>query len=316
MPRDASHQQVTHEFSFVNLSSPNKTNPNVKPNLEQPNISGSTTLPEKRPASAIVATADTSSVISTDWYQADHSNYNLSLSEIINSTADNSTNHDLSQPKNYLGQILFVLSVGYCIFGVWWLFGHEANRIATRLIGGKQVILSRSDAEFINYLERSLNYVDRELAAKEQLESEVVYVPVYTPAPSTAPERRPVTSSSSQLPTVTPSSAPSKPELPVLKIPAPPPLSEPTPISKNAPPSSQVEVNKPKVQQTLSTLIGILDLGETSSAALVKTKGKTRRVLLGEEINSGGWILESVGDQRAKISYQGQVRSVAVGETF
>lgn len=56
-------------------------------------------------------------------------------------------------------------------------------------------------------------------------------------------------------------------------------------------------------------------LGGDRSAALIKVQGQTRRVWAGEEINDG-WILESIANQQANISYQGEVRSISVGETF
>ena len=59
-----------------------------------------------------------------------------------------------------------------------------------------------------------------------------------------------------------------------------------------------------------------MELGENKSAALVQVKGQTKRVWLGERINNDGWILESVGNETANITYQGQIRSISVGEVF
>ncbi|MEN9870331.1 MAG: hypothetical protein RLZZ171_1319, partial [Cyanobacteriota bacterium] len=102
-----------------------------------------------------------------------------------------------------------------------------------------------------------------------------------------------------------------------LAIPAPPPLPAPTPITDhadNSAPSNQVAIApKPNINHTL---MGVLELGGDRSAALVKVQGQTRRVWLGEEINNDGWILESIANQQANISYQGEVRSISVGETF
>jgi hypothetical protein len=62
-------------------------------------------------------------------------------------------------------------------------------------------------------------------------------------------------------------------------------------------------------------LSGILELGQ-QSAALFEINGTTKRIWLGEQIDNTGWILESVSNREAKVSYQGKTRSVSVGEKF
>lgn len=338
MLRDASQQQVIEKFSFIeSLNLSRKTRQTPKPPLDKLNTDQTcpwlqqsdssapavTATPEERKteASAIVPTAnsaDISSTISANWYQTDVMASSLSLAEIINATSEHSgnnyTDHNRSKKRNYLGKILFALASSYCLFVVWWIFGHQGNKIITMLSGGKQIVLSESDIEFFDYMERSLSKIDRQQQAQKEADGneEVVYVPVYTPAPATAQFPQ---ITSNNLPTTTlPSNGASTPTPPkpeptqALKIPAPPPLPEPAPISNQI-----ATTNKPKIKHTL---IGVLELGEDKSAALVNIQGKTRRVWLGEEINNQGWILESVGNQRANISYQEQVRSISVGETF
>lgn len=328
MLRDATHQQVIQKFSFIeSLSLPGKTKPtpqsepdklspdeafsfqhrNASP-VEDLAVQAEATEQEHQ-ASAIVATSDTaaSSSISADWYQIP-STYELNLAEVINAAAIDSTEPNLSTKGSYLGKVLFALASGYCLFVLWWLFGHQGNRVLTTLTGGKQVVLSKSDVQFIDYMERSLNNIDRRIEAKQEAsgKDEVVYVPVYTPPPTPQVSTTP----SSTTNPVVPQSQPAPPRV---DIPAPPPLPEPLPVEKDLGQKQLAAEVKPT---TSHTLIGILELGEGKSAALVKVDGQTRRVWLGEAINTDGWILESVGNQQANISYQGQVRSIAVGETF
>ena len=328
MLRDATHQQVIQKFSFIESLKSVKTNQKspAKPSklstdeaftfqhqltsLAEDLAVQQAIEPESK-ASAIVATSNDigSSSISADWYQTS-STYELNLAEVINAASIDSTKHNLSTKDHYLGKVLFALASGYCLFVLWWLFGHQGNRVLTMLTGGKQVILSKSEVQFIDYMERSLDNIDRQLEAKQEAsdEDEVVYVPVYTPAPAT--REVPLATSPIHSSPVIPQP---EPEPPALDIPAPPPLPEPTPVAEELKQNQLAANVKPA---TSHTLIGILELGEGKSAALVKVHGKTRRVWLGEAVNTDGWILESVGNQRANISYQGQVRSIAVGETF
>ncbi len=339
MIRDASHQQVIQKFSFIeSLNLSRKVTRSTQPNSgkidtdqtftgQQQSKSAEQALAaveteEKARASAIVASADSSSTISTDWYQTDLNAYSLSLAEIVNSVNSAPENSiDRNQPKNssYLGKVLFALASSYCLFVLWWLFGHQGTRALTMLTGGRQIVLSKSDVQFIDYMERSLNRLDRQLEANREASGndDLVYVPVYTP-PSVTSQVPHIASNNLPLTTLSNSNAPAvPPPQPVpqaLKIPTPPPLPAPTSMENN---SAQENLAATAIKPALRyTLIGILELGEDSSAALIKIGGQTRRVWLGEEINPDGWILESVGNQRAIISYQGQVRTIAVGETF
>ena len=141
-----------------------------------------------------------------------------------------------------------------------------------------------------------------------QSESQVVYVPVYTPA---SPKPAPPQLSTITIPEPTPIPLPPPP------ITAPPSLSESKPVTQ-APAPQQAEpvvataISQPAIKHTL---IGILELGD-KSAALFKVRGTTKRIWLGEEIDNSGWILESISNQTVKISYQGEMRSLSVGETF
>lgn len=318
MLRDASQKQVIQKFSFIqslDLSRGLKSTESIasKTKINSPSPKSKTASFSQAQAAAIVPT------LNNPWHQSSDTNNELSLAEIVKySTPDNLISTE-QKPKNHLGKIIFSLATGYCIFVLWWLFGHEGNRLLTALTGGKQITLSKSDAEFIDYAERSLDNIERELAVDQAKEEKVVYVPVYTPNPTPAPSPPSVANNSlDTLPSIPkPSTSPVSESL---RIPAPPPLPASTPITpktieqpEQIEQSDKVAIAKPEIK---STLIGILELGENKSAALVKVQGQTKRVWLGEKINNDGWILESVGSQTANIAYQGQIRSISVGGTF
>jgi hypothetical protein len=344
MVRDASHQQVVQKFSFIEslnlsrgISQADQTSLNqidtkglvnssspAKTTSSSANLVSSVTQESK--GNALVATTETTSTINTSWYELDPPSYNLNIAEIIKYSGTENHRDHASHNRNYLGKILFALACSYCLFVLWWLFGHQGSKLLTTLTGGQQITLSKSDVEFLDYMERSLDNIERQAnKTNGEQEQKVVYVPVYTPTPAT-PILPQVTNNNLPLNTIptTPETLavePTTPSSEVLKIPEPPPLPAPTPIeSVTTPQESPKEtvatattITQPTVKHTL---LGILDLGANKSAALVKVNDQTMRVWLGEEINHSGWILESVSEQTAKISYQGEIRSIAVGESF
>jgi len=305
MLRDASQKKVIQKFSFIHsldLSRglEQKESEVLKPKINSPSPESTTLSFSQSYASAIVPAIN-------NWHQPSGGNEGSNLAEIVKYSALENFTSKEQKSKNYLGKILFSLATSYCLFVVWWLFGHQGNRLLTALTGGKQVVLSKADAEFIDYAERSLEGIERELTADKAKEEKVVYVPVYSPNPAPAPSIPSV--ANLPLNNLPSNKAPSPPPSEPLKIPAPPPLPAFTPIKQ----PGKVAVAKPAIK---STLIGILELGENKSAALVKVQGQTKRVWLGERINNDGWILESVGNQTANIANQGDIRSISVGETF
>lgn len=353
MLRDARHQQVIQKFSFIeslNLSrginqdeqtvlEPKNTEQDISPQeqgttalLSKPNLTANSSANKANDASTLVVAHDIASTINPHWFESDSDYSKLSLFEDAKYfTSEPQTANIPPQSRNYLGKILFALSCSYFLFVLWWLFGHRGSQLLTSLIGGQYITISKSDAQFIDYMESSLAVINRQVEANKENAAdgnEVVYVPVYTPAPVT-PNFPQVANHHLPATSIPQSNAPQIPE-PVsikqpqvstqpqpLKIPAPPPLPAPTPLNSSSPPQETkaiaTEVQKPAIKHTL---IGVLELGENKSAALIKAKGQTRRIWVGEKITNSGWILESVANQTAKISYQGQVRSIAVGETF
>lgn len=277
MSTDASDRQEIQKFSFIeslNLSQVKNSN---SPQLSQAAIASN-----------------------SDLTMAGDNSDRLDLEALLN--APNTVEADLPARRSYLGKLLFALACSYSLFALWWLGGHQLSKIPLALTGGKQVVLSKSQVQFIDYMERSLDKLERQ-EAKQDVNDEVVFVPVYTPTPATP-----------QVAQALPNTpvAPSQP-IEALKIPAPPPLPEPTSTVDNS--ATQKEIATATQPATTHTLIGVLELGDNKSAALVKVAGQTRKVEPGGKI-SNDWTLEAVGDRQATISGGGEVRSVSVGETF
>lgn len=334
MLRDASQKQTIQKFSFIeSLTLPKNTKPKHKETWEAidvgqafnfvPHTSHKSSVSNKEKAASTISQADYALVTAVKAANlANNSNLAANnsypgIEEIVKYSALNYPPPKQQKNPQYLGKILFALASSYCLFVLWWLFGHQGTKFITHMMGGRYIALSQSDAEFIDYVERSLVTLDRKVEAqksKSDQENKVVYVPVYTPKTSKPSIPSPVAFAKPQ--PLTPQTTSSAPQ--TLKIPAPPPLPTPTPISRNnavsrvSPSTSSI-----KTQAAIRhTLMGILDLGIGKSAALIKVNGQTRRFWIGEEINNSGWILDSISSQSAKINNQGQVRSISVGETF
>lgn len=242
----------------------------------------------------------------------------------------------------HLGKIAFLLSSSYLIFVAYWLAGHNYyGRIfpfsalrSIPYISEQQV--SASDLQFIDYLKRSL--VNIELKQDNQLSNSntkpesagVVYVPVYNLTNANSASEKYASDPRYLL-----NSAVNNSPLPVPIIPPPPPRKLPlstfpsssssiskssTAKSPSTPPSSSVTTNKSPNSPTTSppqnyTLIGIFELGKRS-AALFRVDGVTKRIWVGDKLDNKGWILDSVANQKAKISRQGEIRSLSIGEKF
>lgn len=90
----------------------------------------------------------------------------------------------------------------------------------------------------------------------------------------------------------------------------------PQPPARQAAPTASGEAVAVQPMATVEhTLVGLLELGD-SSAALFEVSGVTRRFSLGERIGSSGWTLVDAKNSEAIIRRNGEIRSVFVGQTF
>jgi len=176
-----------------------------------------------------------------------------------------------------------------------------------------------AELEFATYLQRSLEVIERTALPQPAIATlgtqqagtlpsahlppphsppgvatvtERVYIPVYQPQPPQVVKKDVVT----------------KKDVITKKVPqlakAPPPLPKVATIT-----------TAPVVVTPTQTLIGVLELGDRSTA-LINTNGVPRRVQVGEELGSGGWFLLKVADQKAIIQRKGELRSIYVGQKF
>ena len=214
---------------------------------------------------------------------------------------------------------------------------------------GETEPLSEADAQFVRYMQRSLEAIDSKAATAQKTgtatggsgNTSALPVPVsgnralgsnppgtyidkyivnnnYTTYPIQTPSVPPTNSSAgnstlpgqTRLPAGT--SGLSTPPGTAPTAPASDPPSAPVPPSVAIPTLSAPPLPIPAAKHTL---VGLLEQGE-GSAALFQIDGITQRINVGEAIGASGWTLVSVANKEAVIRRNGEVRSVYVGQTF
>jgi len=206
-------------------------------------------------------------------------------------------------PRMPLDKVIFVIACIYLGWVVAWLISQKNAPIS------QNSTTSQEDKKFIAYLQSSLAIIDRQSqtsspdpnpAAKNNPSPVVpvppappanlpvnntpqiierIYVPVYPQTPETTAKLVPVTPSNTDI------SAPPLPAAP----------------QGNRPVASVIPTNN----QVKNTLVGVMDLGDRSTA-LFDNKGITTRISPGEFIN--GWTLVEVGNQQVILSRNGQTK--------
>jgi hypothetical protein len=214
-------------------------------------------------------------------------------------------------PRMPLDKVIFVIACIYLGWVVAWLISQKNAPIS------QNSTTSQEDKKFIAYLQSSLAIIDRQSqtsspdpnpAAKNNPSPVVpvppappanlpvnntpqiierIYVPVYPQTPETTAKLVPVTPSNTDI------SAPPLPAAP----------------QGNRPVASVIPTNN----QVKNTLVGVMDLGDRSTA-LFDNKGITTRISPGEFIN--GWTLVEVGNQQVILSRNGQTKVLEVGQSF
>jgi hypothetical protein len=214
-------------------------------------------------------------------------------------------------PRMPLDKVIFVIACIYLGWVVAWLISQKNAPIS------QNSTTSQEDKKFIAYLQSSLAIIDRQSqtsspdpnpAAKNNPSPVVpvppappanlpvnntpqiierIYVPVYPQTPETTAKLVPVT--------------PSSPDIAAPPLPAAP--------QGNRPVASVIPTNN----QVKNTLVGVMDLGDRSTA-LFDNKGITTRISPGEFIN--GWTLVEVGNQQVILSRNGQTKVLEVGQSF
>lgn len=157
-------------------------------------------------------------------------------------------------------------------------------------------IKQQQNNNFLSYVERSLDRLDRVAEANKQV---AVLDRSASPTPTTAPA--PTVLERVYIPVYQP---------PQGLNPAPQPALAPT-----APASSPSSPTVAAANTETHVLIGIMELG-SRSAALFEINGTPQRIQVGEAIGSSGWTLVSIRNQEAVVRQNGNVRSIYVGQKF
>ncbi|CCI00032.1 MAG: hypothetical protein GPI90_15980 [Microcystis aeruginosa K13-05] len=214
-------------------------------------------------------------------------------------------------PRMPLDKVIFVIACVYLGWVVAWLISQKNAPVS------QNGTISPEDQKFIAYLQSSLTIIDRQGATSSPDPDpspknnpspvatvpppppanlpvnntpqiiERIYVPVYPQTPETAAKIAPVT--------------PANPDISAPPLPAAPQVHRPT--------AAVIPTNN----QVKNTLVGVMDLGDRSSA-LFDNKGITTRISPGEFIN--GWTLVEVGSQQVILSRNGQTKVLEVGQSF
>ena len=218
---------------------------------------------------------------------------------------------DEENPRMPLDKVIFVIACVYLGWVVAWLISQKNAPIS------QNGTIYAEDQKFIAYLQSSLAIIDRQgqtsspdphpdpqnnpspvatipppppanLPVNNSPQIiERIYVPVYPQTPETAAKIAPVT--------------PANPDISAPPLPAAPQVHRPT--------AAVIPTNN----QVKNTLVGVMDLGDRSSA-LFDNKGITTRISPGEFIN--GWTLVEVGSQQVILSRNGQTKFLEVGQSF
>ena len=197
----------------------------------------------------------------------------------------------------HLDKVLFGLSCLYLGGVLVWLVTQSGPGESS----AKKTPISPQDAQFIAYLEKSLDVIDKEkttsptVAVAPPPVVERIYVPVYPPTP-VAPPPPPI-------PSARPVSKPIPRTTAIPSLPPPPPTSVPvlTPGKTLLP------------TQAGYTLVGVMELGDRSMA-LVDFQGITKRLTLGEIV--GNWQIVGIQNQQMTLSHNGSTKTLNVGQSF
>ena len=347
MVRDSSLSRETEQFSFIRTiavhpqgdNESNESNDlhshlsvkNDSHNLETSDVLALCKTSPKPQSSSL--TIGGHATISDRWYTLDSSD-NSTLSTVV--ILPESELPEKSETKGfgrYTDKICLIVAGGYLCFVFWWLFGSR-NAMFPLVFLSKQETISQADAEFIDYMKQSLEVIDRKVekqqlsaskvASSEEESSEVVYVPVYTPTPTSKADNNPNLSQPNtllppppppnQLAAIKPPVAPSE-AVEIKTTPAIPSID--TSVTESTPPQEvKPEIAAATTQAKRNhTLVGVMELTE-GSTALFKVNGVTQRIGLGEKIENTGWVLDSVANQQVIISQRGKSLTLNVGEKF
>ncbi len=240
----------------------------------------------------------------------------------------NSTQSGRQIPK-HLDKILFGVASIYFLLVSMWVFIQISDSDKEK---AENTSSSAANAQFIAYLQQSLNVLNQPKTEKtlvnpedkepstvavkppspptQEKVIERVYVPMYPPtqshsAPSNLQPPSPPTSNS-KIPSAPPSPSTASPPSSV-------PVLTPKQNTFSVPP--EVAANSQLPQDTDHQLVGVLESGQQSTA-IFTFNGISRRFEIGEAVGNSGGILMGVQNQKAIIYHNGQTKHIEVGQAF
>ncbi len=224
------------------------------------------------------------------------------------------TEEEAPKNRSFDKLLLSLMAIALMAAGGAWFYSR--NRLAPVAVVPPSAtqIQSQKDQEFLDYVSRSLDRLERD--AKAQRQAATIAAAAPSPSPSTVLERvyipiyqSPVAANPIPIvPQTIPQAAPQKA-----------PQGSPI-LPQNAPQISPATASAPATAPNITSaatrvLIGVLELGDRS-AALFEIDGAPQRIQIGESIGGSGWTLVSIKNQEAIVRRNGEVRSIYVGQKF
>lgn len=220
---------------------------------------------------------------------------------------------------------LVLLAVAFIYLGcvLLWLFRQERLKLPFVTKPSQPPVAattkaSAANAEFINYLRRSLNRLQREQTAAVPSAPATLKVPATLASPrSLVPQSPPTVIERIYVPIYPTNQSPPVQSVPrsVTAVPGKVALPPPSSVASSSVPAL-TSVAKASPSPLLGyTLVGLLESGEVGYA-LFKVNGMAQRFERGEPIGSSGWTLAAVRNQTAIIARNGQQRAIEVGQSF
>lgn len=214
-------------------------------------------------------------------------------------------------PRIPLDKVIFVIACVYLGWVVAWLISQKNAPVS------QNGTVSPEARQFIAYLQSSLTIIDRQgqtSSPDPDPDPQNNPSPVAT-VPPPPPANLPVNNTPRVIERIYVPVYPQPPKTTAKIVPVPPPNPDisapPLPAAPEVKPPVAVLI--PTNNQVKNTLVGVMDLGDRSSA-LFDNKGITTRISPGEFIN--GWTLVEVGNQQVILSRNGQTKVLEVGQSF
>ena len=208
--------------------------------------------------------------------------------------------------------------------GLWLHQRHQTSMATMPTAATAEIANANADAEFLEYLRRSLDVIAQRLdeSATTTSDSGVPDVPV--PINSDGIGLPPI-GNNSLPPALMPGGIPDgersvnvieRVYIPYQAAQAQAQTAQaPLPTTPPQLPAVASGSTANTVPVKVHTLVGVLELGDRS-AALFEIEGVPQRVYIGERVGSSDWSLVSVANEEAMIRRNGEVRSIYIGQQF